>query len=871
MLIPALLLAGLLLLNFTQLELAAPIVTLIMAGFAMTGIAAVTALASGVIHFAQSNATKNVSKTTSFQPSGLHPLDSLPWAAVLVDAKGHVLAANDAYRQLIEVLPQTVNIKTIGAAGMRPDLAFSEYPDLAPAFYRLTKTATQGQIASEIIQIRLPGQGQAHNDDNGPNERWFQVRVRPWRNNTDHPSRQQQNPAAGKLWEFIDITTQRRQNDKILRQLKTVLDHIDGIPAGFFSADASGRIDHLNKTLSDWLGLKADAVLPGSLFLADIVAGDGAAMLTVLRPKDNGSHTQTFNIDLIRADGKRFPARLWHRVEHDPITHEPHFRTLVLPGRSEAERSDDGRAAERRFARFYHAAPFAIATVSTDGRIIAANAKFAQLAVVGCNQSAGEGIILGETRLSDLVDETSAKALERAFAEARAGLSEITPIEVAFGGKRDRLARLYAAPMGADDTPLPTTPTKPQDSSENDENLIIYALDTTAQKALEEQFAQSQKMQAVGQLAGGIAHDFNNVLTAIIGFSDLLLRNQRHTDPSFRDIMNIKQNAIRAAGLVRQLMAFSRQQTLRPEVLILSDKLSDLSIWLGRLLGERVTLKVNHGRDLWPVKVDGTQFDQVIMNLAVNARDAMKDGGTLTISTRNVSQRETRKLTDAGMIPGDYVLCEVSDTGTGMSEEVAAKIFDPFFTTKKVGEGTGLGLATVYGIIKQTGGFIYVDSVLGQGTTFRIYLPRHIPSAEDTVTATSQEETKASETDLTGSETILLVEDEEAVRTFAARALTSRGYNVFEATNGIEALEVMARINGAVDLVISDVVMPEMDGPALLKELRKHNPALKIIFMSGYAEDAFKRGLEQDQEDFNFLAKPFSLKQLAATVKETLS
>jgi two-component system, cell cycle sensor histidine kinase and response regulator CckA len=397
--------------------------------------------------------------------------------------------------------------------------------------------------------------------------------------------------------------------------------------------------------------------------------------------------------------------------------------------------------------------------------------------------------------------------------------------------------------------------------------VFVFALDTTKHSSLEVQLVQSQKMQAVGQLAGGMAHDFNNVLTAIIGFSDLLLARHRPTDPAFADIMNIKQNANRAANLVRQLLAFSRRQTLRPEVLSLTDILSDLGQLLGRLLGEKVELKVVHGRDLWPVKVDVNQFEQVIINLAVNGRDAMPDGGVLTVRTANVPLEDSKKIGPLVMPPGEYVLCEVEDTGTGMPPEVIAKMYEPFFSTKDVGKGTGLGLSTVYGIVRQTGGYIFCDSEVGKGTRFRIYLPRH---AQDPAAVAEQREDKkdAARTDLTGRGTILLVEDEDAVRSFASRALASRGYTVLEAESGERALELVEEGN-KIDLVLSDVVMPVMDGPSLLKELRKRGIATKVVFISGYAEDAFARNLE-GQADFAFLPKPFSLKQLAEAVKEAM-
>jgi two-component system, cell cycle sensor histidine kinase and response regulator CckA len=281
-----------------------------------------------------------------------------------------------------------------------------------------------------------------------------------------------------------------------------------------------------------------------------------------------------------------------------------------------------------------------------------------------------------------------------------------------------------------------------------------------------------------------------------------------------------------------------------------------------------------HGRDLWPVKVDVSQFEQVIVNLAVNARDAMPDGGKLTIKTANVSAQEAEKLSYKGMPAADYVRIDVTDTGTGIPPDIVDKIFEPFFSTKEVGKGTGLGLSTVYGIVKQTGGFVYVDSEADTGTTFRIFLPRHIPEAVAPEAAIANAAKEAAEArpraDLTGQGTILLVEDEEGLRSLNARGLRSRGYTVIEASNGVEAMEALEQKNGAVDLVVSDVVMPEMDGPTLLRAMRARNPELKIIFVSGYAEDAFAKSLEEN-EKFDFLAKPFALSALVAKVKETMA
>jgi two-component system, cell cycle sensor histidine kinase and response regulator CckA len=363
--------------------------------------------------------------------------------------------------------------------------------------------------------------------------------------------------------------------------------------------------------------------------------------------------------------------------------------------------------------------------------------------------------------------------------------------------------------------------------------------------------------------------------------TDFLLNAHKPTDPSFADIMQIKQNANRAASLVRHLLAFSRKQTLRPQVLDLGEVLSDLNMLLKRLIGEKVALNVVHGRDLWPVKVDISQFEQVIVNLAVNARDAMPDGGRLTVRTANIAAPECAQFHAKGMPAADYVLVEASDTGMGIPGKILDKIFEPFFSTKEVGKGTGLGLSTVYGIIKQTGGFVYVDSAENKGATFRIFLPRHIASAQEiaaerageaeaAAAASAEQGKRAANADLTGEGTILLVEDEEGLRQLNARGLASRGYTVLEAANGVEAIEVLERHGGKVDLVVSDVVMPEMDGPTLLRELRGRDPTLKIIFVSGYAEDAFQKHLPADGQ-FAFLAKPFTLKQLVNEVKVTLA
>lgn len=386
------------------------------------------------------------------------------------------------------------------------------------------------------------------------------------------------------------------------------------------------------------------------------------------------------------------------------------------------------------------------------------------------------------------------------------------------------------------------------------------------QQALEDQLAQNQKMQAVGLLAGGIAHDFNNLLTAISGFCDLLLLRHRAGDPSFADIMQIRQNANRGANLVRQLLAFSRQQTLQPRAHDLTDVLSDLSHLLRRLIGENIKLELHHGRDLGLVWIDLGQMEQVLVNLVVNARDAMPRGGKLTLRTYAETITSPRKIAEDTMSPGEWIAVEVQDTGTGIPPEVLSRIFDPFFSTKDVGKGTGLGLSTALGIIRQSGGHLQVTTAIGQGTTFTIYLPRY---AGEVTAAPEAAVPKLQDT--TGSGLILLVEDEDAVRNFAARALKHKGYDVIEADSGITGLEAFRRESRNIALLISDVVMPEMDGPTLYTELAKTHPDLQVIFVSGYTEERLKPLLgDTPSPHVHFLTKPFSLQQLTALVKEVL-
>jgi two-component system cell cycle sensor histidine kinase/response regulator CckA len=583
------------------------------------------------------------------------------------------------------------------------------------------------------------------------------------------------------------------------------------------------------------------------LRLSDLIADGGAPVVTSLQP-DGYGRAQRFDLDLVCENGRRWPATLLVEPGTDRVS-------IAVCERIEDEEGDGLAAAapaQPRYARFFQSAPFGIAAVDADGRIVNANAAFARLLLDGTSHRGGSLL-----EVLDKSDPEIGRKVAAALEAARDGKAAIAPFDIKLGAKGKELTRkVYTSSLAR--------------GGKAAEVAILYVLDVTEAKALEEKFAQAQKMEAVGTLAGGIAHDFNNVLTAIIGFSDLLLQTHKPGNASYSHILSVKSSANRAAGLVRQLLAFSRRQTMQPKVLQVGELLTDWSMLVNRLLGEKIELKINTARDMWHVKADPGELERIIINLAVNARDAMlPKGGRLTIRTRNITERDSQRLAGQGVARGEYVLIEVEDTGCGMTPDVMAKIFDPFFTTKAVGKGTGLGLASVYGIVQQTGGCIIPESTPGEGTTFRLYLPRHHVEPEEEV-APAAAAKKPRARDLTGNGRVLLVEDEDAVRRFAVAALKSKGYEVLQAADGVEAMEVMAAHDNKVDIVVSDVIMPEMDGPTLMKELRKIDPKLKFIFVSGYPDDAFKNNLDPDA-DFTFLPKPYNLAQLAAKVKEQIA
>lgn len=789
----------------------------LLALLAIIGVIGLFAYAVGFLQLSGQAAKNDITKLVS---------DTGVEGMLVTEGDTRVLYANEAYMALAGA-NDLADLRTV-------ERLFSGTPEVSEAIYRLAQAARDGKRGSEELRLSPPLSGEGAVG-------WYRIRVRPL-------ERFGQKRAT--LWTVADVTRERARHENVFQELQHAIDFLDHAPAGFFSCGADGKINYMNATLAGWLDYDLAQYGSGGLRLADIVAGDGAHLIGTVAGRASEVRTETFDVDFKRRNGQSLPVRVIHRVAFAQDRTQGPSRTLVINRAPGEEPAENLRAAEVRFARFFNQTPMAIATVDRDGAILNANASFARLmpqAVSGATDT-------GRSIFSSVVDRDR-ETLRKAIADALAHRTDTEPVDAGLGGEPPRSARFFVTP-GED--------------SNDDASAVIFALDTTEQKTLQESFAQAQKMQAIGQLAGGVAHDFNNILTAIIGHCDLMLMRHSPGDSDYDDIQQIRANSNRAASLTRQLLAFSRQQTLRPQVLQLPDIISEVSNLLKRLLGETVSLDVKHGRNLGPVRADPGQLEQVVVNLAVNARDAMlsknpSGGGSLTIETLAVSAAEVRRMDDDVLPVGDYTALRISDTGTGIPPEILPKIWEPFFTTKEVGKGTGLGLSTVYGIIKQSGGYIFAENVPGAGAAFTIYLPVH---AAPEAAVAKLPVTKDKPADLWGTGTILVVEDEDMVRAIAERALSRQGYSVVTAENGEVALETIETMDKP-DLLVSDVVMPVMDGPSMARKVRERWPDLPILFMSGYAEEQLRRSIDLD--NVAFLPKPFSVQQLAEAVQEILA
>jgi len=741
---------------------------------------------------------------------------------VIVDGEDRPIYANRAY---------ITNFAANGAGdnGKPPAVATLFADDAVRERERLSLMARMARKTGRASQLFRIGDG---ND-----MRWARISARGYGAGED-----------GVIWGIEDLTgdlTGVFDLDDAEQKLRTF---VEGSSTGYGFTDMDGHLQFANRTLADWLGHAHDSLDLSAVELSRLLNWPPAAASS--NDEDAGHRTGLAHLQL--PDGASMPVA----VTEKPVPGadgKPLRRAFSLTDRTQEAALEATLAhLEDQFVEFFEYAPVGIVMLEADGAIAGSNALFRTMLAIEDDPTGRPWIDV--LHADDVEDVRSLLADAAGDAGNQTETHVSPPVELRFGASRERAAQLYATRLG---------------DGQGGDQFLLHLIDTTEQKDLEIRFFQSQKMQAVGQLAGGVAHDFNNLLTAMIGFCDLLLMRHPAGDSSYSDIVHIRQNANRAANLIRQLLAFSRQQTLRPKVLMVTDVLAELSNLLRRLIGENIELRIVHGRDLWPVKVDQGQLEQVIINLAVNARDAMPGSGTLTIRTANVTAEESERLGHDLMPSGDYTLIEVADTGHGIPKENIGKIYEPFFTTKEVGAGTGLGLSTVYGIIKQTGGNIWVDSELDKGSTFKIYLPTHVAAEGEAEKADEQIEVQAA-VDLTGRDTILLVEDEDAVRMFATRALQNKGYTVLEADNGESALEVIRQHDGHIELMISDVVMPNMDGPTLVGHARVERPNMKIIFISGYAEDAFRKNMSTEAQEIEFLPKPFSLKQLATKVKDVI-
>jgi two-component system cell cycle sensor histidine kinase/response regulator CckA len=788
-------------------------------GLALAGTAAIATVAAllGMAYVFERQAKRQVAKLSEGHRLALvETLEASGAARLVCDNDGRILFRNELLNKLFGAAEDLDSIEALFAADAASRSRLQQ-------MRRMVEDGT-----SDRAEIAAPLGGQV---------RWLMISADPGRQ-----------MSGLYLWRFEDITV-RREIDSVLRDERAKLtDLMDNAPVGFYAVDSGGRFVFANATLAGWLGTTVNRLLESEVtlhqFLVNPPAGGRGCDIV-----ENAGAEQRAELLMRGENGLPFPASIAQSVVFDEEEGGERTRSVVRNLQPERAWQEALRASEQRFQRFFDSAPIGIALLDDGLRIAQHNRALA--AAFKLPEDALTGM-----EFASLIEPAKRTALQAYLTNVRSGETAPAPFEGKTADREPRSITVYANPFAA--------------GGGGEGALVLHVIDATERIQLEAQFVQSQKMQAIGQLAGGIAHDFNNLLTAMIGFCDLLLQRHKAGDPSFADIMQIHQNSLRAANLVRQLLAFSRQQTLQPRVLDLTDVLTEVSHLLRRLIGEAIELSIVHERNLSLVKADQGQIEQVLINLVVNARDAMAgiSGGTVSITTANVIVTSPVVMIGSEtMPPGRYVKVCVADNGTGIPPENLTRIFDPFFSTKAIGQGTGLGLSTVYGIVRQTGGFITVDSKPGEGAAFTIFLPAL--KDEETAAIAAAEAVKEPAPDLTGVGTILLVEDEDPVRMFAARALQNKGYRVLEASGGAMALELLEKHGKPIDLVVTDVIMPQMDGPTLAAKVRERQPEVKLLFMSGYTEDQFRQHLHVEG-NVHFLSKPFTLKQLAGKVKDVL-
>lgn len=681
------------------------------------------------------------------------------------------------------------------------------------------------------------------------------------------------------LWSCRDITSEKNIAQIFHEERKSLHDFLDFMPVGLYIVDKDYTIRYCNHALAQILGSNREELLGRRL-------NELLSPASVFPENEPSWRQKTY---FIKSDGEIVETYVFQEnfrenqqimMRGAVISDLPNDKTL----KNELNLACD------KVSWLFDYAPVGIIFVSARGIVQAANNTV-------CRFLNREPEQIQNRSIFDNIKEEDAPRVQNAFNDIYSGKKSALCLEVHINlDNKDKIVMLYISKMNK----------YYSSGSANEEGLILYFIDATEQKNLEQQFAQAQKMQAVGQLAGGVAHDFNNLLTAMIGFCDLVMQRHGIGDPSFEDLRQIKDNATRAAGLVRQLLAFSRKQPLKPKLIDITEHLTRSSQMVKPVLGEQISLKFYHGNNLGFVRVDPTQFSQVIINLAINARDAMNGHGTIFINTRVERLNEPYQFGDELVKPGEFVVIDVKDTGCGISPENMSRIFDPFFSTKQnvVGSGTGLGLATVYGIVRQTEGFIRVESTVGEGTTFSIYLPRFEKDTDSEEEKTTAKTSAQVSPILTVKETIkspinvnekmifglnvsmidrsfnptdpqnsslriLFVEDEDSVRTFAVRALKKKGYDIISCNSSENALEHLETDN-KFDLLLTDMMLPGISGAELAKIVREKIPGIKIIIASGYSEEMAKQGLD-NSDDFEFIAKPYSLGNLTKKVFDVLN
>jgi PAS domain S-box-containing protein len=760
-------------------------------------------------------------------------LESAANAIVITDNKGVISWINTAFTELTGYAFEEV-------IGKKTNLLKSGLHD--EDFYQtLWDTILSGQVwHGEITNVRKDGSIYVEEQT-----------ITPVRNE------------SGEIINFIgikqEITERKRAEEEktqLITQLESQRQRLDNIVSSVPGAvwetwrepdAASQRLDFVSDYIETMLGYTVEEWLSTPNFWFSIIHPDDqeATAAAVASDLAKGRTNNSREFRWIGKDGRVVWVQSNSAVISDNQGKPAGTRgvTIDITNRKRAEQAV--RKAEEKYRGIFENAVEGIFQSTPEGKFISVNPSMARF----LGYDSAEELMEHRTDIATqhYVDKNSRVELQRMLAEH--GVVVGYECEV----YRKNLSKIWAVENVR---------------AIRDENgSILYyegsIEDITERKTLENQLRQSQKLEAVGILAGGVAHDFNNLLTVISGYSDLTLLKLHEDDPLYRNVLEVKRAGERAAGLTRQLLAFSRKQVLQPKVLLLNSVISELEKLLRRLIGEDIGLRAVLDPDLGSVKADPGQIEQIIMNLAVNARDAMPKGGKLTIETKNVVLDEEYSRNHISVSPGHYVMLAVTDTGTGMDSETQARIFEPFFTTKEAGKGTGLGLSTVYGIVKQSGGNIWVYSELGRGTTFKIYLPRVDEGAQE------PRPNFAMARSAQGSETVLLAEDEEAVRKLALQVLQMNGYQVLEAANGGAALLICERQKEPIHLLITDVIMPEMSGRELADRLAKLRPEMKVLFMSGYTDNAIVHQGVLDA-GANFIQKPFPTDALARKVREVL-